>query len=68
MRVLCLGSFPTAAERAFTAAGFAALVRPTKKAEKRPTITDDEVIPWLKGLLIPFNQLLVKCRAGRTYR
>jgi len=32
---------------------------PTKKAEKRPTITDDEVTPRLKGFLIPFNQLFV---------
>ena len=31
---------------------------PLKKAEKRPTITDDEVIPRLKGFLIPFNQPL----------
>jgi len=36
-------NFPTAAERAFTAAGFAALVGPAKNA-KRPTITNDKVI------------------------
>ena len=52
MRVLCLCSFPTAAERAFTAAGFAALVRPTKKAEKRPTITDDEGIAPVCTIII----------------